>query len=255
MREHETHAYPAHAASGRLNAVLGRIADACTSAHRSPETVTLLAVSKTWNASRVLELAALGQRAFAENYLQEALEKIGACRAVAPDLVWHFIGPIQSNKTKPIAEQFDWVHSIDRDKIARRLSEQRPDHLPPLQVCIQVNVSGEGSKSGCPPEQAQALALAVASLPRLRLRGLMAIPEPSTDVGLQRARFALLARLARQIRKELATTGSSENPGARDFSMLSMGMSDDLEAAIAEGATMVRVGTALFGKRPPKHEP
>ncbi len=266
------------AAAMRLRAVNRRIERACAAASRPAGSVRLLAVSKTWEAERVLELAALGQRAFAENYLQEALSKIESCRAQSAglgertpqpldpeppraeradlqplkpkphDLEWHFIGPIQSNKTRPIAENFDWVHSIDRERIARRLSEQRPSGMTPLEACVQVNVSGEASKSGCAPEEAVALALAVAAMPGLRLRGLMAIPEPDHDEGVLRRRFALLASLAGEIRNELARL----DPGgslSRSFDTLSMGMSDDLEAAIAEGATIVRVGTALFGKR------
>jgi PLP dependent protein len=214
--------------------VLARIAAAARSAGRDPADVTLLAVSKTFPAASVLELAACGQRSFGENYLQEAIEKIEACGR----LEWHFIGPIQSNKTRPIAEHFDWVHSVDRDKVARRLSEQRPETLPPLQVCVQVNVSGESSKSGCEPEAAADLAHAVAALPGLRLRGLMAIPEPTDDPRIQRERFGRLRRLLESIR----SSGLSVDT-------LSMGMSDDLEMAIAEGSTIVRVGTALFGRR------
>ena len=170
---------------------------------------------------------------FGENYLQEALEK--QTQLADLPLIWHFIGPIQSNKTRPIAEHFDWVHSVDRLKIAQRLSEQRPAHLPALNICLQVNVSGEQSKSGCSPEELTALARAVVALPNLRLRGLMAIPEPTDDVAAQHAAFARL----RQLRDELAL----------NLDTLSMGMSHDLEAAIAEGATWVRIGTALFGAR------
>ena len=196
----------------------------------------MLAVSKTWPADSVREAAAAGQRAFGENYVQEGVAKVEALAGLG--LEWHFIGPLQSNKTRQVANSFAWVHSIDRLKIAERLSEQRDVHLPPLEVCIQVNVSGEASKSGVAPDDLPELARAVSALPRLRLRGLMAIPEPTSDVALQRARFASL----RQLREQL-------NAGGLQLDTLSMGMSDDLEAAIAEGSTMVRVGTAIFGGR------
>ena len=196
----------------------------------------LLAVSKTWPAASVREAAASGQRAFGENYAQEALDK--AAELVGLGLEWHFIGPLQSNKTRLVAENFVWVHSVDRLKIAERLAAQRPPALAPLQVCIQVNVSGEASKSGCAPDQAAALAHAAAALPNLCLRGLMAIPEPSDDVSLQRRRFALL----RQLRDRINAEGLL-------LDTLSMGMSHDLEAAIMEGATLVRIGTAIFGER------
>ncbi len=224
----------------RYETVLARIRAACTAAARAPDAVSLLAVSKTFDASAVLALAALGQRAFAESYLQEALDKISRCASERPDpaLEWHFIGPIQSNKTRPIAETFSWVHSVERDKIARRLSEQRPASLPPLNVCVQVNVSGEASKSGCAPDEALDLARAVAALPGLRLRGVMAIPEPTDDVARQRAQFAAVRAVFDRVRA-----------AGLDVDTLSMGMSDDLEAAIAEGSTCVRVGTALFGRR------
>ena len=219
-----------------LQAVQDRIAAACAAAGREPCDVRLLAVSKTWPAARVGEVAACGQRAFGENYVQEAVAKIAALGHL--DLEWHFIGPLQSNKTRPVAEHFAWAHSIERLKIAERLSAQRPADLPPLQVCLQVNVSGEESKSGCAPAEAAALAAAVAQLPRLRLRGLMAIPEPTSDAGMSRRRFALL----RQLRDHLNAEGMN-------LDTLSMGMSDDLAAAIAEGATIVRIGTAIFGER------
>ena len=198
--------------------------------------VRLLAVSKTWPADSVREAAAAGQRAFGENYVQEGAAKVDELAGLG--LEWHFIGPLQSNKTRLVANRFSWVHSIDRLKIAERLSEQRDVHLPPLEVCIQVNVSGEASKSGVAPPDLPELARAVAALPRLRLRGLMAIPEPTPDVALQRARFASL----RSMRDELNAAGLA-------LDTLSMGMSDDLEAAIAEGSTLVRVGTAIFGSR------
>ena len=220
--------------------VLGRIASSCVRAQRPPGSVSLLAVSKTFPAHKVLELARLGQRAFGENYLQEALEKISACRAERPDsgLEWHFIGPIQSNKTRPIAESFHWVHSIEREKTARRLAEQRPAGLPPLNVCIQANVSGEASKSGCAPEAALPLARLVATLPGLKLRGVMAIPEPTGDAAILAAQFGA----AQQVFESLERAGLPVDT-------LSMGMSADLDAAIAHGTTMVRIGTALFGAR------
>lgn len=220
----------------RLLSVQARIKAAAQVAGRDPAAVTLLAVSKTWPADVVRAAAAAGQRAFGENYVQEGVDKAEALRALG--LEWHFIGPLQSNKTRPVANAFDWVHGIDRLKIAERLSAQRDVHLPPLNVCIQVNVSGEDSKSGVAPAEVGALAQAVAALPRLRLRGLMCIPEPTTDTALLRARFALLRRL----REELAAAGLA-------LDTLSMGMSHDIEPAIAEGATIVRVGTAIFGER------
>ena len=222
--------------AANLQAVRARIAAACVAAGRPLDAVQLLAVSKTWPAAGVREAAAAGQHAFGENYVQEAVDK--AAELAALQLDWHFIGPLQSNKTRPVAEGFAWVHSVDRLKIAERLAAQRPPQLPPLQVCVQVNVSGEASKSGCAADQAAALAHAVAALPGLCLRGLMAIPEPSDDSRLQRSRFALL----RQLRDRLNAEGL-------ELDTLSMGMSEDLEAAIMEGATIVRIGTAIFGKR------
>jgi pyridoxal phosphate enzyme (YggS family) len=198
--------------------------------------VALLAVSKTFSAMAVRECRTCGQRAFGENYAQEALDKMGELPDL--DLSWHFIGPIQSNKTRLIAEHFDWVHGIEREKIARRLNDARPAALPPLNVCIQVNVSGEASKAGVAPGEDVTLAAAVARMPRLKLRGLMTIPEPTTDTVLQRRRYALL----RELKQKLEAAGHA-------LDTLSMGMSDDLEAAIAEGATLVRVGTAIFGRR------
>lgn len=211
-----------------------RIRDAAQSAGRAPQSVALLAVSKTKPAAQLREAFAEGLCDFGENYLQEALGKQQALADLP--LVWHFIGPIQSNKTRALAEHFDWVHSVDRLKIAERLSAQRPAHLQPLNICLQVNISEEPSKSGCLPEEVPALAAAIAALPGLRLRGLMAIPAPSTDPAVQRAAFARLRQLQAALPLPLDT--------------LSMGMSDDLEAAIAEGATWVRVGSALFGARP-----
>jgi hypothetical protein len=222
--------------AANLQAVRERIAAACSAAGRPAAAVALLAVSKTWPAAAVCEAAAAGQHAFGESYVQEAVPKIAALRELG--LEWHFIGPLQSNKTRPVAETFSWVHSVERLKIAERLSQQRPPQAAPLNVCLQVNVSGEASKSGCAPQEVAGLAAAVAALPHLRLRGLMAIPEPSDDVALQRRRFAML----RELFAGLQATGLA-------LDTLSMGMSDDLEAAVAEGATLVRVGTAIFGER------
>jgi len=213
--------------------VAARIREAAQAAGRDPDTVGLRAVSKTQPAEAIREANGAGLSDFGENYLQEALEKQADLADLA--LTWHFIGPIQSNKTRAIAEHFDWVHSVDRLKIAQRLSEQRPTELPPLNVCLQVNVSGEASKSGCAPQDVAELARTIATLPNLRLRGLMAIPEPTDDRAEQHAAFARLRQLQQVLALELDT--------------LSMGMSQDLEAAIAEGATWVRIGTALFGAR------
>ncbi|BAO28082.1 YggS family pyridoxal phosphate-dependent enzyme [Sulfuritalea hydrogenivorans] len=223
--------------AANLQAVRARIAAACIAAGRPLEAVRLLAVSKTWPAASVREAAVAGQRAFGENYVQEAIDKKAELAGLdaEPGLEWHFIGPLQSNKTRPVAENFAWVHSVDRLKIAERLSAQRPPDRAPLQICLQVNVSGEASKGGCSPAEVPALAHAIAALPRLRLRGLMAIPEPSDDPARQREPFAVLRRLRDALDIELDT--------------LSMGMSHDLEAAIMEGATIVRVGTAIFGQR------
>ena len=226
-----------------LQAVHARIAAACAACDRDPAEVRLLAVSKTWPTNALREAAAAGQRAFGESYVQEAVAKIAALTELG--LEWHFIGPLQSNKTRQVAESFAWVHSLERLKIAERLSTQRPAGLPPLQICLQVNVSGEASKSGCAPTEAPALATALARLPNLRLRGLMAIPEPTEDSALLRSRFALL----RELRDQL-------NGAGHKLDTLSMGMSHDLETAIAEGATIVRVGTAIFGERhPPSPDP
>src|SRR5450830_1693294 len=224
----------------KLQAVDSTIQGACAAAGRPREAVQLLAVSKTFGADAVLEAIAAGQGAFGENYLQEALDKIAAVAAAQPDAAveWHFIGPIQSNKTRPLATHFDWVHTVDRLKIAQRLSEQRPANLPPLNVCLQINISGEASKSGARPEQAVALGRAVVAMPGLRLRGLMAIPEPADDFEKQRAPFRQLQALFEQMRGQ-----------GLALDTLSMGMTADMDAAIAEGATMVRVGTAIFGER------
>jgi len=225
----------------RLAAVHASIQAAAAHHGRPAEVVTLLAVSKTQPAQAIRAAAAAGQRRFGENYLQEALAKMAALADL--DLEWHFIGPLQSNKTRPVAEHFTWVHSVDRLKLAERLSAQRPDTLPPLNVCLQVNISAETSKSGCSLSDLPALAHAVAALPRLRLRGLMAIPAPAEGREAQRQPFRRLREALEQL-----------NAGGLALDTLSMGMSDDLEAAIAEGATLVRVGSAIFGTRPAKPE-
>ncbi|MET0265321.1 MAG: YggS family pyridoxal phosphate-dependent enzyme [Duganella sp.] len=225
--------------SQNLQAITTAMAAAAEEAGRAAGDVQLLAVSKTFGPQAVLEAVQAGQRSFGENYLQEGVDKIAALAALgAPPLTWHFIGPIQSNKTRPIAEHFDWVHTIEREKIAVRLSEQRPASLAPLQVCLQVNISGEASKSGVAPHELSTLAHKVAALPHLTLRGLMAIPEPAEDFAQQRAAFAQLRLLYEQLRAE-----------GLALDTLSMGMSADLRAAIVEGATMVRVGSAIFGSR------
>lgn len=226
-----------------LDALHERITKAARAAGRDPSSVRLLAVSKAFGADAILSAAAAGQRAFGENYVQEAAAKMVSIRALRPDLAfeWHFIGPIQSNKTRAIAERFDWVQSVDRLKTAERLAEQRPANLPRLNVLLQVNVSAEASKSGATPDELRELATAVERLPRLRLRGLMAIPAPQVNVAQQRIVFASTNALFRQLRED-----------GLKVDVLSMGMSDDLEAAIAEGSTMVRVGTAIFGPRTPR---
>lgn len=225
-----------------LQEVHARIERAASAAQRPTNAVSLLAVSKTFPADDIRTAFAAGQRAFGENYVQEAISKIEALADLRTEIEWHFIGPLQSNKTRPVAEHFDWVHSIDRLKIAQRLSEQRPDTLPPLNVCLQVNVSGEASKSGVPPQDAPALARAIASLPKLRLRGLMSIPEPAADLAAQREPHRILRKLYETLRAQGIALDT-----------LSMGMSSDLEAAVLEGATMVRIGTAIFGKRDYAH--
>lgn len=219
-----------------LQVVRARIAEAARAAGREPGDIALLAVSKTFAAGAVRAAYAAGQREFGENYVQEGLQKIAALSALP--LVWHFIGPIQSNKTRAIAEHFDWVHSVAREKIALRLAQARPPERGPLDICLQVNVSGEASKSGVAPEEVRPLAEAVRTLPLLRLRGLMAMPEPSDDIELQRRRFSGLRLLLEQL-----------NTAGFGLDILSMGMSQDLQAAVMEGATIVRVGTAIFGER------
>ncbi len=224
--------------SNNLQLVRERINQACSRVGRAPDSVTLLAVSKTFPAETVREAFHAGQRKFGENYVQEAVDKIAALADLRDQLEWHMIGPLQSNKTRLVAETFDWVHTIDRLKIAQRLSEQRPAHLPPLQVCIQVNTSGEASKSGVAPAEALALAQAVSALPRLTLRGVMALPAPTEDPAVQKAEL----HEVRVVFDDLKSKGIP-------LDTLSMGMSADMEAAVEEGSSMLRVGTALFGKR------
>jgi pyridoxal phosphate enzyme (YggS family) len=221
-----------------IQEVSARIARACDAAGRPVSSVTLLAVSKTQRPDAVREALDGGQRRFGENYVQEALDKIAALADRRAELEWHLIGPLQSNKTRVVAEAFDWVHTIDRLKLAERLSAQRPEGLPPLQVCLQVNISGEASKSGVAPADLPALAHAVAALPRLQLRGLMAIPEPAGDLAAQRRPHRALRERLEALRAE-----------GLALDTLSMGMSADLEAAVLEGTTIVRVGTAIFGAR------
>ncbi len=224
--------------AAQLQRVRQRMADASVSSGRSAGSVQLLAVSKTFGAAAVREAYAAGQRAFGENYVQEALAKMAALADLRSQIEWHLIGPLQSNKTRDVAAAFDWVHSVDRLKIAERLSAQRPASLPPLQLCLQVNISGEVSKSGLLPAEVAAVATAVAALPRVVLRGLMAIPEPAADPQAQRTPHRALRELLRAL-----------NAGGLSLDTLSMGMSADLEAAICEGATLVRVGSAVFGGR------
>ena len=224
----------------KLQAVDASIAAAAAQVGRARNEVRLLAVSKTFPAQAVLDAMDAGQLLFGENYLQEALDKIAAVAQARPGAAveWHFIGPIQSNKTRPIATHFDWVHTVERLKIAQRLSEQRPAGMAPLNICLQVNISGEASKSGAAPAELAERAQAVAQLPNLRLRGLMAIPEPETEPARQRAAFAQVRALYEQLRA-----------GGLALDTLSMGMSGDLAAAVAEGATIVRIGSAIFGQR------
>ena len=225
-----------------LQAVRGRISQAAQTAGRDPATVRLLAVSKTHPPAAIEAAHAAGQRAFGENYVQEALDKMDALRL--PGLEWHMIGPLQSNKTRPVAERFDWVHTVDREKVARRLSQARPAGMAPLNVLVQVNVSGEDTKSGVPTREAADLARAVAGMPGLSLRGLMAIPEPTDDLAVQRARFAEVRACFEALRAQ-----------GLPIDTLSMGMTHDMESAIAEGATLVRIGTAIFGARAPRAVP
>jgi pyridoxal phosphate enzyme (YggS family) len=222
--------------ASRLQAVQGRIRIAAEAARRRPEEVRLIAVSKTFPAQAIREAHLAGQDAFGENYLQDARSKIEALRDLK--LEWHFLGPVQSNKTRLIAQYFSWVHSVDNLKHAQRLSDARPDDLPPLQICIQVNISGEETKRGCEPDRLGELATAAYGLRRLQLRGLMSIPEPTDDMKAQCDSFAQLRRMKDQLVAE-----------GLELDTLSMGMSDDLEAAISEGSTMVRVGRAIFGPR------
>ena len=221
-----------------LNSVTERIVTACGAFERDPATVTLLAVSKTKPAGDLRAAYQAGQRHFGENYLQEALDKQAELADL--DIVWHFIGPLQSNKSRDVAEHFQWMHTVDRLKIARRLSEQRPPHLPPLNICLQVNIDNEESKSGVAPEALPELARKVAELPNLRLRGLMAIPAPRGPAQDQREPFLQMAVLLADLQAQL--------PG-QSLDTLSMGMSGDMEAAIASGATIVRIGTDIFGAR------
>ncbi|RAS09987.1 YggS family pyridoxal phosphate-dependent enzyme [Cupriavidus alkaliphilus] len=224
--------------AANLQAVRQGIAAAAQQAGRQAADIALLAVSKTVSPDRIRAAYAAGQREFGENYVQEGIDKIAALADLRDRLQWHFIGPLQSNKTRPVAEHFDWVHTIDRLKIAERLSAQRPAGMPALQVCIQVNISGEASKSGVAPAEVPALAHAVAALPGLQLRGLMAIPEPAHDPAAQRRPFATMRTMLQALRAD-----------GLALDTLSMGMSGDMEAAIAEGATLVRIGTAIFGAR------
>ena len=226
----------------KLALVHQRIASACTSAGRPVQSVTLLVVSKTFAAEAVREAFGAGERRFGENHVQEAAHKIEALADLRAELEWHLIGPVQGNKTRLVAERFDWVHSVDRLKTAERLSAQRPAHLAPLAVCLQVNISGEATKAGFAPGEVAAAAHAVAALPRLALRGLMAIPEPAVDFAAQRLPHRALRALFDALRRD-----------GLALDTLSMGMSADLEAAIAEGATLVRVGSAIFGDRPRPH--
>ncbi|HWV15316.1 MAG TPA: YggS family pyridoxal phosphate-dependent enzyme [Cellvibrio sp.] len=227
-----------HTIDDNLTKVTERIQQAALAAQRNPQTVHLVAVSKTQSAAAIAQAHAWGQRRFGENYLQEGLDK-QARLAQLTDIEWHFIGPIQTNKTRAIAENFAWVHSIDREKIARRLSEQRPAHLPPLQVCLQVNIDDEATKSGVSLAELPALAALVSQLPQIQLRGLMTIPAPTDSGTEQRATFA-------RLRQALANLQAQ---GIRGLDSLSMGMSADLEAAVVEGATLVRVGSDIFGAR------
>lgn len=234
--------------SDNLQQVHLRIAAACASAGRVAGEIRLLCVGKTRTADEVRQAFAAGERCFGENYVQEGIDKIAALADLRTQIEWHLIGPLQGNKTRAVAAAFDWVDSVDRLKIAQRLSEQRPPELPPLQLCLQVNISGETSKSGLMPHEVGAVAQAVAALPRLTLRGLMAIPAPASGVVAQREPHRALHELMSSLR------GPGHHLGEQ-FDTLSIGMSDDLDAAIAEGSTMVRIGTAVFGSRPPTLRP
>ncbi len=230
----------------RIDAVTHALANAAHAAGRDPASVALVAVSKTFPADAVAQAYAGGLRQFGENYVQEGCAKVAALTAAGcQDIIWHFIGPLQSNKSRMVAEHFDWVHGVDRESIARRLSEQRPAHLPPLRVCLQVNISGEASKSGVAPDAVADLAVTVSALPRLELRGLMCIPAPCDDAAAQRMPFRQLAALRDAVCQSTGLT----------LPDLSMGMSADYAAAIAEGATLVRIGSAIFGARSPRGEP
>lgn len=238
-----------------IQQVRARMAAACAEVGRPVHSVTLLTVSKTFDEHAVREAYAAGERRFGENYVQEALDKIARLADLRDQIEWHLIGPLQSNKTRVVAEQFDWVHSVDRLKIAQRLSEQRPAHLKPLQVCLQVNVSGESSKSGLDPAELAGVAAQVAALPRLTLRGLMSIPEAADTFEAQRAPHRVLRELMAALHAcglglDTPTPTPTPAPVKPTLDTLSMGMTADLEAAIAEGATMVRVGSAIFGRRP-----
>lgn len=222
--------------ASNLTAVTDRIRVAEHQAHRTPQSVALLAVSKTKPAALIEAASAAGQRCFGENYAQEAVEKAEALKHL--NLEWHFIGPIQSNKTRSLATHMDWIHTVEREKIARRLNDQRPDDMAPLNICLQVNISGEASKAGILSTEVLTLADAISALPKLRLRGLMAIPAPSEGIDAQRRPFKAL----KDIWDELKGTYP-------ELDTLSMGMSGDLEAAVLEGATIVRIGTDLFGER------
>lgn len=227
-----------------LESVLERISTAAKAVGRSSSDIQLLAVSKTFPASDVRLAHEAGQKAFGENYVQEGVGKIAELQDLRSQLEWHFIGPLQSNKTKDVAENFDWVHSIDRLKIAQRLNDQRPSSLPSLNVCVQVNISGEASKSGVEPSEVKSLCQSIAQMPRLRLRGLMSIPEPTDSEAQQRADHKKLLDIFQTIKNDPEL--QLENI---QLDTLSMGMSSDMAAAIAEGSTMVRIGTAIFGKR------
>ncbi len=228
--------------ASNIQLVRARIARACASAQRPAQSVTLLNVSKLQSAHSVREAFNAGECHFGENYCQEGLDKMAQLLDLRAELRWHFIGPLQSNKTRLVAQAFDWVHSVDRLKIAQRLSQQRPAHLPPLNICLQVNISGQTSKSGVPPHELAALAQAISTLPGLKLRGLMSIPEPQTNEALQRLPHHALHQLWRSL-----------HSSGLLLDTLSMGMSADLEAAISEGSTLVRIGSAIFGQRTPLH--